>query len=454
MKPLYILLCFHLHRLAVSLPQFNDEVFGTDEEEIFGTNEEYDYEPEDYNYDDYGVEDVGDCSDYGSLSYYCVPYYQCDDCNTVIVDGKGLFDERDGECATNEKHEQATKSTCNKILDVCCRHPNSTLSLEEILPIPERDPIACSLDKDEQAINDDSCFSEVTPDSIQCGKRNKDGINQKSIDAPSFNEANFGEWPHVCAVLRREDIPDISGHVDVYMCGASLIAKDVVLTAAHCLDDTENRELMVRCGEWDTHTEDEELPYQQVDVKDILKHPAFNRDNHHNNFALLFTKTEFKYEKHISPICLPEPGKAPSPPEHCVSHGWGKDKFGSGGKYQEVLKEVVVPVVSHDVCQKNLRENTRLGMFFELNSSFMCAGGVSGVDTCKGDGGSPLVCKTGNSPWYQAGIVSWGIGCGESNVPAVYASVSTASCWIDKEVSSYYGVQPESYFGFGNEECP
>ena len=220
------------------------------------------------------------------------------------------------------------------------------------------------------------------------------------------------------------------------MCGASLISPDVVLTAAHCVNDTAGLEgrLMVRCGEWDTHAEDEELPHQQLDVKRILKHPAFNVDNHHNNFALLFTETPFKLAKHISPICLPEPGRAPTAPDHCVSHGWGKDKFGSGGKYQEVLKEVVVPVVNHDVCQKDLRENTRLGIFFELDSSFMCAGGVSGVDTCKGDGGSPLVCKMGNSPWYQAGIVSWGIGCGEKNVPAVYASVATASCWIDNEV--------------------
>ena len=89
---------------------------------------------------------------------------------------------------------------------------------------------------------------------------------------------------------------------------------------------------MVRCGEWDTHAEDEELPHQQLDVKRILKHPAFNVDNHHNNFALLFTETPFKLAKHISPICLPEPGRAPTSPDHCVSHGWGKDKFGQLGE--------------------------------------------------------------------------------------------------------------------------
>ena len=35
---------------------------------------------------------------------------------------------------------------------------------------------------------------------------------------------------------------------------------------------------------------------------------------------------------------------------------------------------------------------------------------------------------------FQAGIVSWGIGCGDKNTPAVYASVSEASCWIDSAV--------------------
>ena len=34
----------------------------------------------------------------------------------------------------------------------------------------------------------------------------------------------------------------------------------------------------------------------------------------------------------------------------------------------------------------------------------------------------------------QRGIVSWGIGCGEEGVPAVYANVAHVVCWIDDEV--------------------
>merc|ERR1711972_529069 len=52
------------------------------------------------------------------------------------------------------------------------------------------------------------------------------------------------------------------------------------------------------------------------------------------------------------------------------------------------------------------------------DESFICAGGVAGKDTCKGDGGSPLVCASKEDPFtfVQAGVVAWGIGCGENTL--------------------------------------
>jgi len=53
-----------------------------------------------------------------------------------------------------------------------------------------------------------------------------------------------------------------------------------------------------------------------------------------------------------------------------------------GSRYQTVLKKVELSLVPNDLCQQQLR-NTRLGNFFRLHDSFICAGGTKGVDVCK-----------------------------------------------------------------------
>jgi len=276
-----------------------------------------------------------------------------------------------------------------------------------------------------------------------CGRRNPMGASNVP-EQPGSEEAEFGEWPHVCALLKRTERD--GAEQAVYQCGASLLDDGVILTAAHCVSSLRAGDVVVRCGEWNAQNEDEEVEHQERQVQEIKIHPLFNNGNHHNNFALLFLETNMVREKHIHPACLPQPCVNYNS-QNCVANGWGKDKFGDGGRYSAIMKEVVYPVVEHFQCQEKLRQ-TRLGGFFELDNSFICAGGVKGVDTCKGDGGSPLTCRiNGSNRWVQAGIVSWGIGCGEEGTPAVYANVASAVCWVDNEVKKFYNEQ-ESRFGF------
>jgi len=362
------------------------------------------------------------------FGYECVPYYQCHN-GTIITDGAGLIDIRNGFGALTPED-----SKCPGFLDVCCKDPDF------IPPPPPK--------------------VKYLP---QCGRRNTNGLGAR-ITGFTDSESQFGEWPHMCAVLHAKPVEQEPGYTgepettNLYQCGGSLIAPGVVLTAAHCVDKFIQNpgELKVRCGEWDTQQETEPFPHQDRTVDTLRIHPEFEARNLRNDFAVLFTSEEFILSSHIDTACLPEPGDS-FDGITCFATGWGKDKFGAAGEYQLVLKEIDLPVVNHDTCEASLRK-TRLGKRFKLDDSFVCAGGVNGKDTCKGDGGSPLVCPSKYDPdtYIQAGIVAWGVGCGEDNTPGVYADVSQASCWIDSVVSCYYGgpsAGPHpSFFGY-NSMC-
>ena len=66
-----------------------------------------------------------------------------------------------------------------------------------------------------------------------------------------------------------------------------------------------------------------------------------------------------------------------------------------------ILRQVALDLVAPSECQTRLRQ-TKLGRFFRLHDSFVCAvGGGEGEDTCAGDGGGPLVCPVGNGRYVQ-----------------------------------------------------
>lgn len=54
------------------------------------------------------------------------------------------------------------------------------------------------------------------------------------------------------------------------------------------------------------------------------------------------------------------------------------------------------------------------------------------------------MCPASNGRYQQAGIVAWGIGCGEENVPGVYADVAGYRNWIDQEMARL-GFDTSSY---------
>lgn len=191
-------------------------------------------------------------------------------------------------------------------------------------------------------------------------------------------------------------------------------------------------QLRVRLGEWDAANTNEPIqPLQQV-VARIFVHPNFNSANLKNDVAILRLTTPVALGQYptIGTACLPT---APMTNQRCFVSGWGKNDFSNSGSYQAIQKEVDVPLIASTQCEAQLR-STRLGPTFLLDlASFICAGGEAGKDACTGDGGSPLVCQS-NNRWYVAGLVAWGIGCGQSNVPGVYVNVANYISWIQSTV--------------------
>ncbi|CAG9106601.1 unnamed protein product [Plutella xylostella] len=200
--------------------------------------------------------------------------------------------------------------------------------------------------------------------------------------------------------------------------------------------DWQTKSIRARAGEWDTQTKQELYPNQDRDVVDVKIHRDFNKGNLFYDIAVLFLKSPMDLAPNVQLACLPPPRERVRDGTRCFASGWGKDHFEKEGRYQVILKKVEVPVVERNRCQSQLRK-TRLGQLFQLHTSFMCAGGEAGHDTCKGDGGSPLVCPIPGEPdrYQQNGIVAWGIGCGQDGTPGVYVDVSFLREWVDNAVA-------------------
>ncbi|XP_015379949.1 PREDICTED: uncharacterized protein LOC107173785 [Diuraphis noxia] len=265
----------------------------------------------------------------------------------------------------------------------------------------------------------------------QCGKRNTHGITGR-IKTPAYvdGDSEFGEYPWQVAILKKD--PQES----VYVCGGTLIDSLHVLTAAHCIKTYQEQDLRVRLGEWDVNHDVEFYPYVETDVVNMVINREFYAGTLYNDLAILRMDkpVDFSRNPHISPACLPD-AFSDFTGQRCWTTGWGKDAFGDYGKYQNILKEVDVPVISNRQCETQLQQ-TRLGYDFKLHNGFICAGGEEGKDACKGDGGGPLVCERAGS-WYLVGIVSWGVGCGQPDVPGVYVKVSHYLDWVRQITNKY-----------------
>jgi secreted trypsin-like serine protease len=161
-------------------------------------------------------------------------------------------------------------------------------------------------------------------------------------------------------------------------CGGSLILKDVVLTAAHCLDG--GKDFQVAVGRYDLTDKDGE----RISVKQTIIHPFYKtRGDHNYDFALVILSSPVQ-DDNIQLIKLNNDNAHPN--QGSIAHvmGWGDTDPGSAVVTVTVLQIVSVEVISNEECETiTINGQNYQGM---IDESMLCTF-AEGQDACQGDSG-------------------------------------------------------------------
>ncbi|GLH11245.1 Protein masquerade, partial [Gryllus bimaculatus] len=239
------------------------------------------------------------------------------------------------------------------------------------------------------------------------------------------SEVRIGDFPYFAGLGYKTRTGD--GKTS-WACGGALISENFVLTAANCARGSPSfgAPAKVRLGAVTFREGEGAGPdAQELDVAQVILHPAYNASSTRNDIALLRLADSARLTRAVYPACLFPETRLPI--QRVVLAGAGAR---SAERNVGKLSKVDLPVVPFEKCQDIYKNsNTYID---ELTT--ICAG-EKGRDACVGDSGAPVVQKEA-APLcnYQiVGITSFGFRqCGSQ--PAVYTKVQAFLPWIEETV--------------------
>jgi secreted trypsin-like serine protease len=207
-----------------------------------------------------------------------------------------------------------------------------------------------------------------------------------------------------------------------HFCGGSVYSASWIVTAAHCLENTPPKDVIITAG---THLLGVGAGSSRRNVKRIIVKSNFDSKTMDNDIALMELSEPLDLEPTIQPIPLvssANEGTLLQNGTQLVVIGWGATQ--QNGKPVRDLRYADVPLVERATC------NRPLGYDDQISTNMLCAGlAAGGVDSCQGDSGGPLTVGAPGAP-RLAGVVSWGEGCARPNKPGVYTRVANYTSWV------------------------
>ena len=115
-----------------------------------------------------------------------------------------------------------------------------------------------------------------------------------------------GQWPWHAGIYLKS----AKGSWE-YICGGSLISKQVIMTAAHCVtkEGTEEvqdpRRLTIILGKYFRQFETIDEGEQRRTAERIITHPSYSAATYDSDIAFIILKSPVEFSFYVSPVCVP-----------------------------------------------------------------------------------------------------------------------------------------------------